>query len=91
METLRRNYSFNKHPIHYPDGIDSNLNFKDTKIAQPVWRFIDLTPHVQYLSKIIHQVIKHDMHEKSRYLKQHDYARVAIKEVIEMPNDYAGR
>lgn len=91
METLRGHYSFNKQPTHYPDGIDSNLSFKQTKIAQPIWRFIDLTPHVQYLSKIIHQVIKHDMHEESRYLKQHDYARVAIKEVLEMPNDYADR
>lgn len=91
MESIRGYYSFSKQPIHYPDGIDSNLSFRDTEIAQPVWRFMDLTPHVQYLSKIIHQVIKDDMHEESRYLKQHDYARAAIKEVIEMPNDYADR
>lgn len=47
METLRGNYSFNKHPIHYPDGIDSNLNFKDTKIAQPPILYIltELTQH----------------------------------------------
>lgn len=91
MHQLREHYSFSKTPVHYPDGIYSNLNFTETQIADPVWRFMDLTPHVQYLSQIIHHVIVHDMHKESYYLKQHDQARELIKEVIEMPNDYADR
>ncbi|AMN67281.1 Fic family protein [Psychrobacter sp. P11G5] len=91
MQALRGHYSFNENPIRYLDGIYSNLNFTATEMAQPVWRFMDLTPHVQYLSKIIHHVIVHDMHQESSYLKQHDHARSQIKEVIEMPNDYADR
>ena len=91
MQTLRGHYSFSKASTHYPDGIYSNLNFAETAVAEPVWRFLDLTPHVQYLSNIIRHVIVHDMHKESYYLKQHDHARALIKEVIEMPNDYADR
>ena len=91
MQSLRGHYSFSKKPTHYPDGIYSNLEFVDTEIAQPVWRFMDLTPHVQYLSTILHHVIEQDMHEQSRYLRQHDQVRSLIKEVVEMPNDYADR
>lgn len=52
---------------------------------------MDLSPHVQYLSELIAHVIEKDMHKESQYLRQHDNARKAIKEIFEMPNSYADR
>ena len=52
---------------------------------------MDLTPHVQYLSGLIAHVIEKEMHNESQYLRKHDYARLAIKEIVEMPNSYADR
>ena len=31
------------------------------------------------------------MHNESQYLRQHDHARLAIKEIVEMHNSYADR
>lgn len=91
MAQIRDHYEFDKQAITYPDGIRSNLNFDNSHIAQPAWRFIDLTPHVQYLSKLIAHVIEKEMHTESQYLRRHDQARQAIKEIIDMPNSYADR
>lgn len=91
ITSIREHYNFSKEATTYSDGIRSNLQFNDVSFAQPIWRFMDLTPHVQYLSQLIQQVIEKDMLEESRYLKQHDIAREAIKDIIEMPNDYADR
>lgn len=91
MKKIHGHYEFEKNAITYSDGIRSNLHFEEVSLVQPAWRFMDLTPHVQYLSQLIRHVIEHDMHKESRYLKQHDSAREAVKEVIEMPNDYADR
>ncbi|WP_265088547.1 hypothetical protein [Psychrobacter immobilis] len=91
MEQIRDHYSFDKKAVTYPDGIRSNLNFENTHLIQPAWRFMDLTPHVQYLSGLIAHVIEKEMHNESQYLRKHDYARLAIKEIVEMPNSYADR
>ena len=91
MKQIRDHYSFDKQAVTYPDGIRSNLNFEDSHLIQPAWRFMDLTPHVQYLSGLIAHVIEKEMHNESQYLRQHDHARLAIKEIIEMPNSYADR
>lgn len=91
MARLKGTYRFTKQRKQYDDGIESNLLFDGNKVAEPVWRFLDLTPHVSYLAKVTTHVIRHDMQEESIYLKQHDAAREAIKEIIEMPNDYADR
>ena len=55
----------------------------------PIWWYLDLTPHIGYMADILRRVIKEDLTEQSRYLLNHDKARVAIKDVVEMPNDYA--
>ena len=80
-----------KQALTYPDGIRSNLNFESNHLIQPAWRFMDLSPHIQYLSGLIAHVIENDMHKESQYLRQHDNARKAIKEILEMPNSYADR
>lgn len=91
MSLLQDKYYFSKQRHQYNDGIASNLVLDDKSAAEPVWRFLDLTAHVNYLAEVITRVIRHDMQSEAVYLKQHQAAREAIKEYIEMPNDYADR
>jgi len=35
-------------------------------VARPVWRHLDLTPHVVYVANVLERTIKEDMHEESR-------------------------
>lgn len=91
MQNIRGDYSFSKEKVKYADGIISNLIFTKTENAEPLWRFPNLTKHVEYLSRLIKHVITHDMHQESSYLLHHQNAREAIKDIIEMPNEYADR
>lgn len=88
MAQLKGQYAFGEMTT-YADGIRSNLNLDDSHQAYPIWRYLDLTPHIGYMADILRRVIKEDLTEQSRYLLNHDKARVAIKDVVEMPNDYA--
>lgn len=86
MSALAGTYGFAETPTAYPDGIRSNFNFSGEAIARPVWRYLDLTPHVAWLGDVLARTICEHMREESRYLQQHAQARAAIKEIIEMPN-----
>lgn len=88
MAQLEGQYAFGEMTT-YGDGIRSNLNLDDSRQAYPIWRYLDLTPHIGYMADILRRVIEEDLTEQSRYLLNHDKARAAIKDVIEMPNDYA--
>lgn len=90
MTQLAGSYKFDKTQT-FADGIQSNLVVTDDTKAQAVWRFMDLTPHVVYVSQLLKRVIEDDLYQESRYLYQHHQVREAIKELIEMPNDYADR
>ncbi|WP_159918365.1 Fic family protein [Pantoea sp. 18069] len=91
MKVVRGNVSFASTRTHYPDGIFSNLQFNGVDIARPLWRHLDLTAHVAYLSKIIERTITEQMREESKYLRGHAQARNALKEVVEMPDEQADR
>lgn len=86
MHSLAGLYSFAAMPTLYPDGIRSNFSFTGNEQAQPAWRAPDLTEHVAYLAKMLERTIREDMREESRYLRNHARARLAIKEIIEMPD-----
>src|SRR3546814_12359244 len=60
-------------------------------LVRPVWRYLDLGPHVVYLSKIVKRTLTEQMREQSRYLRNHGRARLALKEVVEMPDQQADR
>lgn len=52
---------------------------------------MDLTGHVQYMSKIIERTVTEQMREESKYLRSHAVARSVLKEIIEMPDQQADR
>jgi hypothetical protein len=70
----------------YPDGVRSNFVFKGESIARPVWRYMDLTNHVVYWADVIVRTISKNMRDETRYTQRHAQARVAIKDLVEMPD-----
>ncbi|TNG96780.1 cell filamentation protein Fic [Pasteurellaceae bacterium USgator11] len=90
MQSLAGKYTFSHHENAYPDGIFSNLVLENSANAEPIWRYPNLTPHVAYFADLVKSAIVY-MREESHYLRSHDLAREAIKEIIEMPNHYIDR
>ena len=86
MGILAGTYEFAAVPATYPDGIRSNFVFKGASNARPVWRYLDLTRHVVYLADVLVRTVREDMREESRYLQRYAQARVAIKDIVEMPD-----
>lgn len=74
-----------------PDGVVSDFAFTQTDDAQHAWRYLDLTAHARYLSGVLRQTVEHEMAEEALALRQHDEARGAIKNIIEMPDQDADR
>lgn len=91
IQALAGQYAFDQEQTVYADGIRSNFVFSGNDVARPVWRYLDLTPHVMYLANVLERTIKEDMREESRYLRSHGLARSAIKDIIEMPDAQVDR
>ncbi len=83
-------YSFGDEKT-YPDGVSSNLEFPASADALHAWRYIDLTEQVHYLSGLLRETVEHEMADEAEALRTNDAARVAIKEVVEMPDADADR
>lgn len=90
MKSLDGQYGFGN-TTQYKDGIKSNLVLQNTQLAEPLWRYMDLTPHTLYLAKLIKQVIEEDIIQESAFLRRYDNIRQAVKNVIEMSNHDADR
>lgn len=74
-----------------PDGVESNFEFEQAHDALHVWRYLDLTAHARYLSDLLRQTVEHEMAKEALLLRQHDDARAAIKQWVEMPDQDADR
>ncbi|WP_227523059.1 Fic family protein [Moraxella osloensis] len=57
MAQLIGEYQFETTQI-FEDGIKYNLHLGNVDNALPIWRFLDLTPHVLYLAKLVSRVIQ---------------------------------
>jgi hypothetical protein len=91
MQHVRDSVTFDQTNNTYPDGVVSNFVFSGDDNARPVWRYPDFGPHVVFLSGIIGRTLTEQMREESRYLRNHGRARLAVKEVVEMPDLQADR
>jgi len=86
MQSLAGLYEFAPNHTTYPDGIRSNFVFHGNDRARHTWRHLDLTQHVIYLAHVLDRTIREDMREESRYMRSHAQARIAIKDIVEMPD-----
>ncbi len=91
MDSLRDQVEFASTRTTYPDGVVSNFIFNAPDQARPLWRYPDLGAHVVFMSKLIGRTMTEQMREESRYLRSHLKARIAIKEIVEMPDHQADR
>ncbi|MFW9079096.1 Fic family protein [Pseudomonas sp. P2757] len=91
MQNIRDQVRFASTRTQYPDGVVSNIEFSDYDKARPLWRYPDLGPHVVFISNIVRRTITEQMREESKYLRSHSQARLAIKEIVEMPDHQADR
>ena len=72
--------------IMYDDGVLSDMEFDAYQDGLHSWRFPDLTGHVEYLADVIEATVRVEMRGEADYLRRHDAARAAIKELVEMPD-----
>lgn len=91
MGEIRADISFSASPQTYPDGVKSDLVFGDNDRARPTWRYGNYVPHVIYMAKVIDTTIVHHMRDEAIYLRNHDNARLALKEICEMPDPMADK
>lgn len=91
MQEAREHITFTSRHITYPDGVVSNFEFNGNEQVYPLWRYLNLGPHVVYLSNIVKRTLTEQMREQSRYLRNHGRARQALKEIVEMPDQQADR
>lgn len=75
----------------YPDGVISNFEFHAADQARPLWRYLNLSSHVVFMSQVISRTMTEQMREESHYLRNHIQARAWIKEIVEMPDHQADR
>lgn len=74
-----------------PDGVETNFEFLEAEDAQHAWRYLDLSEHARYLSDVLRQTVEQEMAQEALALRQYDEARMAIKELVEMPDADADR
>jgi Fic/DOC family len=91
MRTLATTYRFTETATAYPDGIRSNFVFDGAVTARHAWRYLDLSAHVGYVADIVQRTIRDDMTQESHHLRRHGRARVAIKQILEMPDAQCDR
>src|SRR3546814_4149226 len=89
MQAAREHIAFTSRHTTYPDGVVSNFEFNGDEQVRPVWRYLDLGPHVVYLSKIDKRTLTEKMREQSGYLRHKGRARRAREEVVQMPDSPA--
>jgi hypothetical protein len=85
MAACRDRYRFAQQ-VTYDDGIVSNLQFDAYDEALHVWKYPDLTRHVEYLADLIKTTIQNEMNTEARYLQNMDRAREGVKNWLEGPN-----
>lgn len=91
MAEIRADISFSSKTEVYPDGVESDLIFADNDRARPTWRYGNYVPHILYMADIINTAIVDNMRNEAIYLRNHDNARLALKEICEMPDAMADR
>ncbi|MDO4231267.1 MAG: Fic family protein [Lautropia sp.] len=91
MQAVRDQVVFEPVQTTWPDGVVSDFSFQGGEQARPLWRYPDLGGHVVFLAGLIERTLQGTMRDESRYLRAHAKARVALKEVVEMPDHQADR
>lgn len=71
--------------VRYHLEKDGTLVLENSREAEGVWRYPDLTPHVEYVLELLETTVTRDLPEELQTLVQIDRAAAAIKEVVDLP------
>ncbi|MDD2763542.1 MAG: Fic family protein [Opitutaceae bacterium] len=71
--------------VRYHLEKDGSLILDNPREAEGVWRYPDLTPHVEYVLELIEATVTRDLPEELQTLVQIDRAAAAIKEIVDLP------
>jgi hypothetical protein len=85
MQHYQTQYQFGVEQIA-EDGVRYNLVFDAYQDANYVWRYLDLTDHVEYLAHIVDLTIEHEMRKEATYLRNLRQARNQVKEFLDGPD-----
>jgi hypothetical protein len=77
---------FTERTERYPDGVISDFRFAGYEDALAVWRYPDLTRHVEYLADLVDVTIQQEMRKEAVLLRAWDTARRSVKEIVEGPD-----
>jgi hypothetical protein len=71
--------------VRYHLEKDGSLVLENAREAEGVWRYPDLTPHVEYVLELIETTVTRDLPEELQTLVQIDRAATTIKEIVDLP------
>ena len=72
--------------VRYHLGKDGTLVVENAHEAEGVWRYPDLTPHVEYVLELIATTVTRDLPDELQTLVRIDQAAAAIKEIVDLPD-----
>jgi len=67
------------------DG-EGKLIIEESRNAEAIWRYPDLTPHVEYVLSVIETVVTKDLPEELETLQKVDSTVKAIKRIVDLPD-----
>ncbi len=71
--------------VQYHLEKDGSLVVENSREAEGIWRYPDLTPHVEYVLDLIEATVTRDLPEELQTLTKIDAAAKMIKEVVDLP------
>jgi hypothetical protein len=67
---------------------DHSLSVSNPEAVEGYFRYPDLTSQCIYLASTIQETIKEDIYPEMEFLVKYDEAKIAIQEIVDMPDQY---
>lgn len=71
--------------VRYRLAHGHDLVIENAREAEGVWRYLDLTPHVEYILDLIEATVSRDLPDELNTLERIDRVTAAIKGVVDLP------
>lgn len=72
--------------VRYRVDADQNLSIENEREAQGVWRYPDLTAHVEYILDLLEATVTRDLPNELQTLNRIDQLTRAIREIVDLPD-----
>lgn len=72
--------------VKYRFDAEQNLMIENEREAQGVWRFPDLTAHVEYILDLLEATVTRDLPNELQTLNRIDQLTQAIREIVDLPD-----